>query len=212
MAGDGMHRAGGLPVKHRHHFWAAVVIIAAAAGLPAIAPAKAETITVVASGGIFQENMRKAWWDPVAKKLGIDIAEDTQSKFAELRTNVESGSTTWDVIALGGYSCEAAAQSGLLEKLDYNVIKTDGMRSDVVKPYYIGVDEFTMSIAYAKDKYGNNGPHSWADFWDVKKFPGSRAMLNKPNFSLERRCWPMVSRPTIFIRSTPTGPFVKSSS
>jgi putative spermidine/putrescine transport system substrate-binding protein len=147
--------------------------------------AAAETLTVVASGGVFQENMRDAWWDPVAAKLGLSIAEDTQSKFAELRTNVQSGNTTWDVIALGGYSCEVAGQTGLLEKLDYNVIKTDGVRPEVARDYYIGVDEYQMSIAYSTKKYGENGPKNWADFWDVKKFPGTRAMMSKPNFAFE---------------------------
>jgi len=147
--------------------------------------ASAADLTVVASGGQFQEKMKKAWWDPVAKQLGITIAEDSQQKAAELRTMVESGNVSWDVLQLGGYSCGLVSDGKLAEKLDYKIIKTDGIRPQVVRDYYIASDEYTMSIAYNKKKYGNNPPQTWAEFWDVKKFPGTRAMLNKPNFSLE---------------------------
>jgi putative spermidine/putrescine transport system substrate-binding protein len=34
------------------------------------------------------------------------------------------------------------------------------------------------NLAYRKDKFPRGGPKSWADFWDVKKFPGNRSMLN----------------------------------
>ncbi len=162
-----------------------IVIGGALLAMTYVGGAAAADLTLVASGGQFQESMKKAWWDPVAKQLGITIAEDSQQKAAELRTMVESGNVSWDVLQLGGYSCGLVSDGKLAEKLDYNVIKTDGIRAQVVKDYYVGSDEYTMSIAYSKKKYGSNPPQNWADFWDVKKFPGTRAMLNKPNFSLE---------------------------
>ncbi|HEY0294275.1 MAG TPA: extracellular solute-binding protein, partial [Bordetella sp.] len=32
------------------------------------------------------------------------------------------------------------------------------------------------NLVYRKDKFPNGGPQSWADFWDVKKFPGPRSL------------------------------------
>jgi putative spermidine/putrescine transport system substrate-binding protein len=40
-------------------------------------------------------------------------------------------------------------------------------------------------IAYRTDKYGQNGPKSWADFWNVQKFPGRRALHKHPIDMLE---------------------------
>ena len=46
--------------------------------------------------------------------------------------------------------------------------------------------EFYSSVlAYNKDKFGDNPPKTWADFWDVKKFPGTRALRNHPLATLE---------------------------
>jgi len=37
-------------------------------------------------------------------------------------------------------------------------------------------DLLSTVIAWNTDKYGQNGPQSWADFWDTKKFPGTRSL------------------------------------
>jgi len=34
---------------------------------------------------------------------------------------------------------------------------------------------FSTVLAYNTKTYGDKGPQSWADFWDVKKFPGKRS-------------------------------------
>ena len=40
-------------------------------------------------------------------------------------------------------------------------------------------------IAYRKDVFGDNGPSNWAEFWDLKNFPGKRGMHGKVNYNLE---------------------------
>ena len=32
-------------------------------------------------------------------------------------------------------------------------------------------------LVYRTDKFPNVGPESWADFWDVRKFPGTRSLF-----------------------------------
>ena len=49
----------------------------------------------------------------------------------------------------------------------------------------MGTDTYATIIAYRTDKFGQHGPSSWADFWDVKKFPGRRAMHKHPIDTLE---------------------------
>ncbi|MFQ3188050.1 MAG: putative spermidine/putrescine transport system substrate-binding protein, partial [Gammaproteobacteria bacterium] len=45
--------------------------------------------------------------------------------------------------------------------------------------YCVGTDVFATVMAWNTDKFGQPGssgaPKTWADFWNVKKFPGSRA-------------------------------------
>ncbi|MGO8126611.1 extracellular solute-binding protein, partial [Rhizobium ruizarguesonis] len=43
---------------------------------------------------------------------------------------------------------------------------------------------FSIAVAYDGEKFAN-GPKSLADFWDVKKFPGKRALRSGPKMNLE---------------------------
>jgi putative spermidine/putrescine transport system substrate-binding protein len=44
---------------------------------------------------------------------------------------------------------------------------------------------FSVVYAWNTDTYGENGPQSWADFFDVEKFPGKRAYRGKVPGALE---------------------------
>jgi len=51
--------------------------------------------------------------------------------------------------------------------------------------YCAGADIFSVVAAWNTDTYGDNGPRTWADFYDVEKFPGTRAMRGKVDAQLE---------------------------
>jgi putative spermidine/putrescine transport system substrate-binding protein len=53
------------------------------------------------------------------------------------------------------------------------------------RPGWMGSDIYCTIIAYRTDKFGKNGPTNWADFWNVEKFPGRRAMHKHPIDMLE---------------------------
>jgi putative spermidine/putrescine transport system substrate-binding protein len=82
-------------------------------------------------------------------------------------------------------TCETLKQEGSLEPLDYNLIDTTGIPPELINSHYVGLLAFTKVIAYRKDKFGDNGPSNWAEFWDVEKFPGNRGMHGKVNYNLE---------------------------
>src|SRR3546814_6075912 len=60
-------------------------------------------------------------------------------------------------------------------------------------------------IGYDGDRIKGPGPQSWADFWDMKRFPGKRGMRRTPKYSLEfalmedgvpaDRVYPMLRKP-----------------
>jgi putative spermidine/putrescine transport system substrate-binding protein len=72
------------------------------------------------------------------------------------------------------------SKQGLLEKIDYD--KTDkavfaDFPSDVVTPFGVGMYVYAKVIGFnTKHFTRENGPQSWADVWDVKKFPGARIL------------------------------------
>lgn len=138
----------------------------------------AKQITVVSWGGAYQDAQSKAEFEPAGKALGISVKQETYSGLAELRVHVKSGAVGWDVVSCGSGTAARAAEEGLLEKLDYRVIDTKGFIRGTAQPYFIGNDVFSTVIGWNTKTYADKGPQSWADFWDVKKFPGTRSYRN----------------------------------
>lgn len=153
-------------------------------GVPAASRAQ-ESITVVSWGGVYQDAERAALYQPAAEAMGITINEDTLSGLADIRLQVQSGAVSWDIVELGSGSCAQGAMEGLFEKLDFDVIDIDGMAEGTYSDHWLGVMYYSTVLAWNTDKYGENGPQNWADFWDVEKFPGSRALYNSPGSMLE---------------------------
>jgi len=159
----------------------AMIVLAAS-----VSPSYAEQSVVFASwGGAFQDALRTSMLEPAAKKLGIQVKEDTTNGIQDVRAQMSAGAVAWDVTELDLVSCETLKRDGSLEPLDYSVIDTEGIPKELINSHYVGFINFTLVIAYRMDKYGENGPKTWADFWDVKKFPGKRAMFGVVNYVLE---------------------------
>lgn len=134
------------------------------------------SIAVASYGGAYQDALRKAHYEPTAQALGIEIKEYTLSGIGDIRAQVQAGAVEWDVVELYGGQCEQAAREGLTLPLDYGVINADGIPEELVKPNWIGVTAYSTVLAYNTEVYGDNPPTTWADFWDVEKFPGTRAL------------------------------------
>jgi len=153
------------------------IVFGAALGMTS-APASAQmSVTYAGWGGESQEAIVKALLAP-AKSLGIDVREDRHGGFPGLRTHVTAGNVKWSLASMGVSRCEQAAQAGLLEKLDYSVIDASRLNKAWVNPYYIGAFTFSYGVGYNKKKFASDPPKNWADFWNVKKYPGRRAMFN----------------------------------
>lgn len=153
----------------------AAILLGSAALTFTAGSAAAQTLTVVSFGGSYQEGQSKALFQPAAKALGITVKEETYSGIADLRLKVKAGAVTWDVVASGSGSAARAGAEGILEKLDYKTIDTKDFLPNLAGDYCVGGDVFSTVLAWNTKTYGDKGPQSWADFWDVKKFPGKRA-------------------------------------
>lgn len=138
----------------------------------------AKQLTVVSWGGAYQDAQYKAQFEPAAKKLGITVKQETYNGLAALRLRVKSGAGGWDVVSAGSGTAARAGKEGLLKELDYKIIDVKDFIPGTAKPFYIGSDVFSTVIGWNTKTFGDKGPQSWADFWDVKKFPGTRAYRN----------------------------------
>ena len=162
-----------------------VAVAAALIGTLPSGPAQAETLTLVSWGGAMQDANRKAHWEPATKALGIDFVEDTLSNgYADIKIQVEAGAVTWDVVQGGAGEALRGGADGNVEPIDYSVIDVTHVPANLRNKYCVGMITYSTIIAYNTDTYGDNGPKSWADFWDVEKFPGTRSMRARPSPNL----------------------------
>jgi putative spermidine/putrescine transport system substrate-binding protein len=145
-----------------------------------------DSVTVSSWGGAYQEAESKAVFAPTAKELNITIKEDTLTGLPDVRVQVEAGAVNWDIAELSSFECVTGAKSNLFEKLDYSVIDKDGIDPKIATDHWIaGAIYYSTVLAWNKSKFKDNPPKTWADFWDVEKYPGKRAMWNQPATMLE---------------------------
>lgn len=149
------------------------------------APAVAEELTIAGFGGKVQEDLAETLWLPAAEAVGVNLRQETQDGLAGVRVQVQSGNPGWDVVHLGADECAAGARQGLFEPLDYSVIDAEGVPDSAMGENWIGINSYSTVLAYRTDKYDDNPPRDWGDFWDVEKFPGRRALGATPQETME---------------------------
>lgn len=157
---------------------AAAVIPGAVFSAGRASAASRPLLTVVSWGGSYQNAQSKALFQPAAKALGISLKEETYTGLAELRLHEKAGDVTWDVVCSGSGTAARAGAEGILEKLNYHLIDVSDFVPGSWSPWYVGGDAFSTVAAWNTKTFGMNGPQNWADFWDVKKFPGTRSYRN----------------------------------
>ena len=151
-------------------------LVAAIAMTLTAGAAQAEGKVIIASwGGSYQEAQSKALFVPASEATGVEVIEETYGGMADVRLKVNANAMTWDIVASGSGSAARAAAEGLLEKLDYDVIDVSDFAPGLYTDYCLGGDVFSTVMAWNTATYGDNAPKSWADFWDVEKFPGKRS-------------------------------------
>lgn len=154
--------------------------------LGALTPLHAQELDFASWGGAYQDAIRKAWIEPFSKETGIKVVEDTGPQTAKIKAMVATGSVSWDVVTAGSASLMLGVQQGLFEKLAGLVDESHAFpraRNDYGAPSEI----FSTLIGFSTKTFPAGGPQpqSFADFWDVKRFPGKRALPSNPDTVLE---------------------------
>jgi putative spermidine/putrescine transport system substrate-binding protein len=146
-----------------------------------------QQLTIVSFGGAFQDAQMKAKWAPAAKALGITLKQETYTGIADLRLKAKAGAVTWDIVGSGSGGVARAGSEGLLEPIDYKTVEASVFGPGMSSEYCVGGDVFSNVFAFNTKTYPDGGPQprTWADFWDVKKFPGKRSYRNAVAGSLE---------------------------
>ncbi|MGE3148360.1 MAG: ABC transporter substrate-binding protein [Pseudorhodoplanes sp.] len=137
-------------------------------------------------GGQYQDAQKVSYADPFTAETGAKIIQDGPTDEARIRTMVEMGKPTWDVVEVSLTFFHAGAKQGLFEKLDLSKLDTGKLDKIYVNEYGIGDVVTSFNIIYNTDLFKEgNRPKTWADIFDLKKFPGKRGFWNRASPCLE---------------------------
>ena len=130
-------------------------------------------------GGAYEEANVKAIFEPFTKATGIDVVK-VPATLGKLLAMFESGNVELDVVDVGELGMLSFSEKGALEKINYkgwklaNPDDLDHRREDMVADIY-----FSTVLGYNTEVFpAGKHPRSWAEFWDLKKFPGPRMLTD----------------------------------
>ncbi len=137
--------------------------------------AQARDLTVVSWGGNFQDAQREINFKPFQQILGKPVLDQSwDGGIGVVQAKLKAGEPNWDVVEVESEDLGQGCSDGLFEKLDWSQLggKSNFIPSAVSE---CGVGTMVWSTGFAYDaNMLKNGPTTWADFWDTKKFPGKR--------------------------------------
>lgn len=161
-------------------------IVAALLAAVPVTGVSARDFTVTSWGGTFQDAQRKIFFEPFIAKTGTKLLEESwDGGYGVLQAKAKAGQPNWDVVQVEAEELALGCADGIFEKLDWDKLGGKSQYLDTaVSDCGVGAIVWTMALSYDADKLAE-GPKSWADFWDTKKFPGKRGLRKGAKYSLE---------------------------
>lgn len=146
----------------------------------------AQELTVISFGGAIQKAQRIAYYQPFEQSGdGKIIAGEYNGDLARIKTMVDTKTVTWDIVEMDGNSLARSCDEGMITKIDWSKIPSkSNLMPEAVSDCGVGTLAWSAGIAYNADKL-KTAPTSWADFWDLEKFPGKRGLRKSAVHTLE---------------------------
>jgi len=160
-----------------------------------------EPLNIVSWGGAYSMSQMKAYHEPYIEKTGVEILTEDKSAqaLAGIRSQVEAGNVTWDVVDMLQADAKRACDEGLLLEIPHDEWLApapdgtpptedfiDGTLGDCFVPQIL----YATMFAYNKEAFPEGGPQTIADIWDLETFPGTRALQKIPQKNLE---WALIA-------------------
>ena len=142
-------------------------------------------LTIVTRDDSLQRAVQTAFVQPFTALTGASVQQQTWEGGVEaLRAQAKGPDHSWDVVLLDGDELATGCGEGLLEKLDWAAIGgKEHYLPQAVSDCGVGAIVDNTVLAWDKDKLPV--APSWADFWDVAKYPGKRGLRKDVRGNLE---------------------------
>ena len=160
--------------KHVAILAGAALVTVIATGLAA--SRDATTLVWVDGGGAYHDAVQKYYLTPWKQKTGDTIVSVAGTDNAKLRAMVEANRVDWNVYN-GDNTWGTDGDAKWLVPLDYSIIPKDQILPGFASTYRVANMIYSMQLGYNTNLV-KEAPTGWADFFDLKKFPGKRAVMD----------------------------------
>lgn len=155
---------------------------------PAVFAAPSKEVIVRGIGGSYQEALENAVYKPFTELTGIKVIIQP-STAAQIMAMIKAGRVTLDVLDIGDVTQTNLNAAGALMPINYAGMKftnPDDIFPEVRRPNMVGNLFFSTVMVYNTDVFRDgNHPRTWAEFWDVERFPGPRTLTDLRTSSTE---------------------------
>ncbi|HWK46884.1 MAG TPA: ABC transporter substrate-binding protein [Stellaceae bacterium] len=168
----------------RRDFVAAAGLLGLTVSLPARAAAKELVLSCWGGGAVaaYADSFGK----PFEKDTGIPVVIDSSGpSLGKIKAMVESGQVSWDICDSSAGSSETLGRAGLLEPIDYSIVDKTKTIPEFAMTWCYGTSAYSYVLAWDTKAVGATPPQTWADVWDLKKYPGKRTMRRSMHGVLE---------------------------
>jgi putative spermidine/putrescine transport system substrate-binding protein len=144
------------------------------------AETKPAALTIATWGGAYEQAQKRAIFTPYAASSGVSINVETYDGSLGA---LENAGGRWDVVDLNSAEADAGCEKGLLEPISQ--FGSEDFIPAAIKPCAIGGAVWSSVIVHNKTAFARRAPSSVKDFFDLKAFPGKRALRKSPRYILE---------------------------
>lgn len=180
--------------------FAKLMVATAAFGMAAGAANAADMandMTLVSWGGAYQSSQQRAYVEPyIANNSGVKVVWDESSAeaVAKLRAMNEAGNVTWDLVDVVASDAIRLCDEGLAMEIDPDsdlAAAPDGTPASkdfgdlLVSDCFIPQIVYSTTFGYRTDLVGDTPPTDVCAIFDLKKYPGKRALEKRPINNME---------------------------
>ena len=167
-----------------------IVTLAAALVAGAAVADEPPRLTVVTWGGAYEAAQRAAIFAPFEEATGVELElVRWDGGVRPLRAHLAANDPPrFDVVDMLRSDARAACREGLLAPFDAAILAPapdgtparDDFRDDAIGDCFVSQLVFATVIAYDDRAFPGEKPQTIADFFDVERFPGKRALREAP--------------------------------
>jgi len=152
---------------------------------------QAKEVVIQDPGGTYGENLRRLVYDPFTKETGIQVLTVQEARGGpRIKAQVEARRTEWDLGFI--FDQEVRLLDPYLAEIDYTRLSPEAQKTiaslpkEAVRPKGVALQVIGVALVYNKDAFPSRKyPKTWADFWNVKDFPGKRCLPQWSRFVFE---------------------------